>query len=50
MDTKTERPAFLIRHPWIFVVLAFALLISAWCALITLAVKHAPQQVELQAR
>lgn len=35
------------KHPWIYVVLAFLLLIGAWTTLITLAVKHAPQQVEV---
>ena len=39
--------AFLARNPWIFVVLAFALLIGAWTALITLAHQHAPQQIEV---
>jgi hypothetical protein len=37
-----------VRHPWLFVVLAFGLLITAWTALITVAVKHAPQQVEVE--
>ncbi len=39
---------FWVRHPWLFVVLAFGLLITAWTALITVAVKHAPQQVEVK--
>jgi hypothetical protein len=47
---STERPAFLIRHPWIFVCFAFLLLIGAWSALITVAVKHAPQQIEVNAK
>lgn len=34
-------------HPWIFVVLAFLLLIGAWSALITIAVKHAPEKIEV---
>ncbi len=36
------------KHPWIYVVLAFLLLIGAWTALITIAVKHAPEKIELQ--
>lgn len=40
--------AFLARNPWIFVVLAFALLIGAWSALISLAVKHTPQKIEVR--
>lgn len=36
------------NRPWIYVVLAFLLLIGAWSALITIAVKHAPQKIEMQ--
>jgi hypothetical protein len=39
--------SFLNRHPWIYVVLAFVLLISAWSALITLAVKNSPATIEV---
>ena len=45
-----ERPAFLIRHPWIFVCLAFLLLIGAWSVLITVAVNEGPQQIEVDAK
>ena len=45
-----ERPAFFVRHPWIFVFFAFLLLITAWTALITVAVKKAPQQIEVNAK
>ncbi|MEI8039651.1 MAG: hypothetical protein WCJ14_14800 [Verrucomicrobiota bacterium] len=38
--------AFLSRHPWIYVVLAFSLLIGAWSTFISLAAKHGPQQIE----
>ncbi len=37
------------RHPWIFVVLAFLVLIGAWSTLITLAVRNAPPVVEVPA-
>jgi hypothetical protein len=48
MNPVTEKPdGFLVRHPWLYVVLAFGLLITAWTALITIAVKHSPQQVEV---
>lgn len=40
--------AFLNRNPWIYVVLAFALLIGAWSTLISIAVKHSPQQIEVK--
>lgn len=36
-------------RPWIYVLLAFLLLIGAWSALITIAVKHAPEKIEMQA-
>ena len=38
---------FLARNPWIYVVLAFALLLTAWSTLITIAVKHSPQKIEI---
>ena len=40
--------AFLSRHPWIYVVLAFALLIGAWSTLISIAIKHTPPQIEVK--
>ena len=43
-----SRPGFLIRHPWLLVVLAFVLLLGAWSTLITIAVKNSPQQVEVK--
>lgn len=42
-----ENLSFLNRNPWIYVVLAFVLLISAWSALITLAVKNSPEKIEV---
>lgn len=40
--------ALLSRHPWIYVVLAFVVLIGAWSTLISIAVKHSPPQIELK--
>jgi hypothetical protein len=40
--------AFLSRHPWIYVVLAFVLLIGAWSTLISIAMKHTPRQIEVK--
>lgn len=45
--TAATDTSFLNRHPWIYVVLAFTLLISAWSALITLAVKNSPEVIEV---
>jgi len=47
---NSERPAFFVRHPWIFVCFAFLLLITAWSTLIVVAMKNAPQQIEVNAR
>lgn len=38
--------SLLSRHPWLYIVLAFALLLGAWSALITIALKHQPQVIE----
>lgn len=35
-------------RPWLFVIAAFLLLLTAWSSLIFIAVKHAPQSVPLQ--
>lgn len=40
--------AFLARHPWIYVVFAFLLLIGAWSTLISIAAKHSPQVIEVK--
>jgi hypothetical protein len=49
MNTTLEtRPGFLVRHPWLLVLLAFALLLGAWSTLIAVAVKNSPQQVEVK--
>ena len=37
----------LARHPWLLVVLAFALLLGAWSTLITIAAKHSPTVIEV---
>ena len=50
MNPVESSPGFLVRHPWVFVVFAFLLLIAAWSTLIAVAVKHAPQQVEVSAK
>lgn len=50
MNPVEDRPAFFVRHPWLFVVFAFALLVTAWSALITIAIKHAPQVIETSAK
>jgi hypothetical protein len=39
---------FLSRHPWLYVVFAFLLLITAWSTLISIAVKHSPQVIEVR--
>jgi hypothetical protein len=39
---------FISRHPWIYVVLAFVVLIGAWSTLITIASKYSPQVIEVK--
>ena len=38
---------FVYRNPWIYIVLAFVLLLCAWSTLITVAVKYSPQSIEV---
>lgn len=40
--------AFISRHPWLYIVFAFLLLLTAWSALISIAVKFSPQQIEVK--
>lgn len=39
--------AFVSRNPWIYVVLAFLVLLGAWTTLISVAVKYSPEQIEV---
>ena len=47
MNSVETPPPFLVRHPWLFVLFAFLLLLGAWSTLITIALKHAPQRIEV---
>lgn len=40
--------AFISRHPWLYIVLAFVVLLTAWSALISVAIKFSPQQIEVK--
>ncbi len=37
------------KRPWLWVVVAFILLIAAWTTLITISVKNQPEMVEIDA-
>ena len=50
MNPTDSRPAFFVRHPWLFVVFAFLLLITAWSTLIMVAMKNSPQAIETTAK
>ena len=50
MSVPESRPGFLGRHPWLLVVFAFVLLLGAWSTLITIAVKSAPEKIEVGGR
>lgn len=39
---------FLNRNPWIYVVLVFLILIGAWFTIISLAIKHGPEEIEVK--
>lgn len=39
---------FISRHPWLYVVFAFIVLLSAWSALISIAVNFSPQTIEVK--
>jgi hypothetical protein len=43
LEMNPTSPFF--RRPWLFVVLAFVVLIVAWTTLITIAVKNSPEVV-----
>jgi hypothetical protein len=40
MNYVKESPGFFIRYPRLFVFFAFGLLVTAWSALIPIAIKH----------
>ncbi|MEO5917583.1 MAG: hypothetical protein ABIS50_25360 [Luteolibacter sp.] len=40
--------AFISRNPWLYVVFAFLLLLTAWSAMISVAMKFSPQQIEVK--
>lgn len=44
-----KRPNFLNRHPWLYVVLAFLVLIGAWTTLVTITMKNQPEVIEVPA-
>lgn len=39
---------FINRIPWVYIVLAFIVLLAAWSTLISIAVKYSPQQIEVK--
>ena len=50
LSTHNPTDPMIVKRPWLLIVLAFLLLIGAWTALISIAVKHAPQQIEAPAK
>ena len=38
------------KRPWLWIVLAFILLIAAWAVLITIAVNNQPEKIEVDAK
>lgn len=48
MKETTEREKSSARSLWLWVILAFALLISAWSLLIYIATENRPETVEIE--
>jgi hypothetical protein len=46
--SSNDRPGFFASRPWLWVIFAFALLISAWTTLFWIALKNQPESVPLQ--
>ena len=46
-ESKDQIP-FIHRHPWIILVVIFAILIGAWATMITIASKNRPDKVPLE--
>ena len=44
-----KRPNFLNRHPWLYVVLAFLVLICAWATLFTITMNNQPEVIRVPA-
>ena len=47
MSPPKKEPHFFNRHPWLYVVLAFLVLIAAWSTLITITLKNQPESIEV---
>ncbi len=46
--SKSETLGFLARRPWLWVVFAFVMLLSAWSVLFYIALNNQPEVVPLQ--
>lgn len=44
-----KRPNLFNRHPWLYVVLAFVVLICAWTTLVTITMTNQPEVIEVPA-
>ncbi|MDB6119469.1 MAG: hypothetical protein JWO08_3250 [Verrucomicrobiaceae bacterium] len=44
---QPKAPGFLARRPWLWVFVAFGIMLSAWTVMFTLALKNQPQTVPL---
>lgn len=42
--------SYLKKNPWLWIVVAFVLLIAAWSVLITIAVKNQPEKIPLDVK
>ncbi|WP_395745374.1 hypothetical protein [Prosthecobacter sp.] len=46
--SRSDTPGFLARRPWLWVVFAFVVLISAWSTLFYIALHNQPEVVPLK--
>jgi hypothetical protein len=46
--SKSDSLGWIARRPWLWVVLAFVVLLSAWCVLFYIALNNQPEVVPLK--
>lgn len=46
--SKSDSLGWIARRPWLWVVLAFVVLLSAWCVLFYIALNNQPEVVPLR--
>lgn len=47
MEPDEPRPSFLARNAWLWIVLAFLVLIAAWSVMISAAARNRPERIKV---